>query len=271
MTRAAAIFFVASFLVSGCREPRPAPVLVATTTSVENAGLLEALRTAFLAESGIDLDAFVVGSGRALRMAGDGQVDLAITHEPRGEAELLASGRVVAQRQFLENRFLLVGPPGNPAGIAIGSTVLDGLRRVHEARARFASRGDRSGTHVRELELWRLLGLDPAANREYRPLGQGMGALLRSASELQAYALTDEATFARLATSVDLVPMAAGGDGVRNVYSVTLVRGPGGESNPSADRFYAWLDSARGREAIARFIRENPGFMLPEVLSPTGR
>lgn len=262
MKRSAKTLAIA-LLVLGCREPRPAPVLVATTTSVENAGLLEAIRTSFHEESGIDLDAFVVGSGRALRMAGAGQVDIAITHEPRGETELMASGRAVAQREFLENRFVLVGPPDNPAGVARGSSVLDGMRRIHEVHARFASRGDESGTHSRELELWRLLGVDPSANPEYRSLGQGMSALLRSASELRAYALTDEATFARFAGSVDLVPIASGGDGVRNVYTVTLVRRPGGEVNPSAELFFEWLESAGGKEAIARFLRENPGFFVP--------
>ncbi len=262
MKRAFAIAAGLALLLS-CREPHPAPVLVATTTSVDNTGLLEALRVAFREETGIDLDAFVVGSGRALRMARQGQVDVALTHEPRGEEELKAGGRAAAQRHFLENRFLLAGPRDNPARIPKGSTVIDGMRRVHETRSRFASRGDESGTHVRELELWRILGIDPAANPEYRSLGQGMSALLRSASELHAYVLTDEATFARMAGSLDLVPLAAGGDGVRNVYTITLVRGPGGKVNPSARLFYEWMESGGGRDAIVKFMAANSGFRLP--------
>ncbi len=250
-------------LAASCREPRAASVLVATTTSVDNTGLLEALRGAFRERAGTDLDAFVVGSGRAIRMARSGQVDIAITHEPRGEAELHASGRAVAHRAFLENRFLLVGPRENPAGIETGMTVLAAMRRVHERRARFVSRGDESGTHTRELELWRILGLDPLANPEYRQLGQGMSALLRSANELRAYALTDEATYARFAGSLDLAPVAMAGDGLRNVYTITLVRRPDGRVNHSAAFFYEWLASPEGIGVIDRFVAEHPGFHLP--------
>lgn len=248
---------------SSCREPRPAPVVIATTTSVENAGLLEAIRLAFVEQTGIEIDAFVVGSGKAIRMGREGQVDVTITHEPRGEKELLATGRAAAHRAFLENRFLLVGPPENPAGIPRGTSVLEAMRRIHERHARFASRSDESGTHARELELWRILGIDPVSNPEYRRLGQGMSALLRSANELRACALTDEATFAHLAPSLYLVPLATEGDGMRNVYTITLLRGAGGEVNPSAARFYEWLASDAGKGTIVRFTAEHGGFRLP--------
>lgn len=250
-----------------CREPRPDPVRIATTTSVDGTGLLEALRVAFHDETGTGLESFVVGSGRALRMARAGEVDIAMTHEPRGEAELHASGRAVKHRPFLENRFLLAGPRGNPAQIERGTTVLEALRRIHERRARFVSRGDESGTHTRELELWRLLGVDPRANPEYQSLGQGMSALLRSAAELQAYTLVDEATFATVAPR-ELVVAAAGGDGIRNAYTVTLLRRPGGSVNPSAERFYEWLASGSGQRVVERFVAGHPGFQLPQVLSP---
>ena len=251
-------------IAASCREPRPAPVVIATTTSIENAGLLEAIRAAFFEETGVELDAFVVGSGRALRMGRQGLVDITMTHEARGERELVASGVVVAHRPLLENRFFLAGPPENPAGIRPGMTVLEAMRRIHDTRTRFVSRGDESGTHARELELWRMLGIDPAANPGYQPLGQGMSALLRSANELRACALVDEATFARLAPSLDLVPLATGGDGMRNVYTVALVRGRGGPPAPSAVLFYEWLASDAGRAALERFGAAHGGFSLPQ-------
>jgi tungstate transport system substrate-binding protein len=261
-SRLAVLGALALLLVAGCRETRPAPVVVATTTSVADAGLLDALRSAFLADSGIEVDTFVVGSGKALAMARNGRVDIAITHEPRGEAELLASGRAVAHRDFLENRFLLVGPRGAVGAESV--TVLDAMRVIHEKRTPFVSRGDASGTHARELELWRLIGVDPAANPRYQSLGQGMAALLRSADELRACTLTDEATYARFRSSIELVPLATEGDGLRNVYRITLVRRERGEVNASASAFYDWLASPSGTRAIEEFLRAHRGFRLPQ-------
>lgn len=259
------ILIVALLAISGasCRERGPATVVIATTTSVDNAGLLEALRAAFREQTGIEIDAFVVGSGKALRMGKDGMVDITITHEPRGEAELRATGIVVAHRVFVENRFILVGPRENPARIDEAMTVLEAMRRIHERKARFASRSDESGTHVRELELWRILGVDPAANPEYRRLGQGMSALLRSANELRAYALTDDATFARFAPALNLAPLATRGDGLSNGYTISLLRGRNGRPAPSAALFYDWLASEDGVQVVERFAVAHGGFRLP--------
>ncbi|HSN69225.1 MAG TPA: substrate-binding domain-containing protein [Thermoanaerobaculia bacterium] len=261
----AAVLVLGLAAISGwsCREPRPAPVVIATTTSVDNAGLLEELRVAFREQTGIEIDAFVVGSGKVLRMGRDGMVDVTITHEPRGEAELRATGIVVAHRVFVENRFILVGPRENPARIDSDMTVLEALRQIHERRARFVSRSDESGTHRRELELWRILGIDPDSNPEYRPLGQGMSALLRSANELRAYALTDDATFARFASTLNLAPLATKGEGLRNVYTISLLRGRDGQPAPSAVLFYEWLASDAGVQAVARFAATRGGFRLP--------
>lgn len=256
--------------IASCREPRPAPVVIATTTSVDNAGLLEALRVAFRDQTGIELDAFVVGSGKALKMGRDGMVDITITHEPRGEAELRTTGIVVAHRVFVENRFILVGPRENPAGVDAGMTVLDAMRRIHERKGRFASRSDESGTHRRELELWRMLGIDPATNPEYRPLGQGMGALLRSANELRAYTLSDDATFGRFASSLNLAPLALRGEGLRNVYTISLLRGRDGQPARSAAVFYDWLASDAGVQVIERFAATRTGFRLPQREGASG-
>jgi tungstate transport system substrate-binding protein len=160
----------------------------------------------------------------------------------------------------VENRFLLVGPVENPAGIEPDATVLEAMQRIHERRARFASRGDESGTHVRERELWRMIGLEPETNPGYVSLGQGMSALLRSADELRAYVLTDEATFRSLEASLGLRPIAVRGDGLRNVYVVTLLRGRDGRVNRSAEVFFEWLFSGEGRAAIDDFARRSPGF-----------
>lgn len=250
---------------SACRPEPAARVRVATTTSVENSGLLEHLRLAILEEKGIALEALAVGSGKAIALARAGSVDLAITHDPGGEAQLAKESGVVAQRTFLENRFVVVGPEEDPAGVASASTLLDAFRRIHAAGAPFVSRGDESGTHVRELELWRIMGIDPRTNPQYRSLGQGMSSLLRSASELEAYTLTDDATFARVAAAVRLVPLAEAGERARNIYSVTLLRGRDGTLNPAAETVFAWLTSEAGGASVRRFRISGRQFFRPLV------
>ena len=250
-------------LAADCRRAPEARVRVATTTSVENSGLLEHLRIALREDEGIELEALAVGSGKAIDLAQRGSVDLAITHDPRGEAGLRREPNVVAQRVFLQNRFIVVGPAGDPAAVARSGSVLEAFRRIHRSRARFVSRGDESGTHVRELELWRIAGLDPAENPEYAVLGQGMSALLRSASELRAYALTDDATFARMGENVRLVALAEGGDGTRNVYAVTLVQGRDGRVNPAAETAFRWLTAGGGLRAATAFRIRGRALFLP--------
>ena len=254
-----------ALVLSGCiagEAPFPR-VRIATTTSLENSGLLEQMRAAFRSDTGIEIEAHVVGSGKALDMARDGIVELAITHEPEGEAELVRTGRVEEQAALMANSFILVGPPENPAGVPPVANVTDAMRLVHGAVAIFLSRGDESGTHVREMELWTGLGIDPERNEGYRRMGQGMSALLRSASELQGYALTDDTTFEAMKPVVRLEEFARGGNGSANVYSVTLLRGREGRASPEARALYTWLLSERGQELIGAFRRGSQGSFKP--------
>lgn len=254
-----------ALMLSGCiagEAPLPR-VRIATTTSLENSGLLEQMRAAFFFDTGIEVEAHVVGSGKALQLARDGTVELAITHEPQGEAELVRAGRVEEQDVLMANSFILVGPPENPASVPSGATVTDAMRLVHGAEAIFLSRGDESGTHVRETELWDRLDLDPEKNDGYRRMGQGMSALLRSASELQGYAITDDTTFEAMKPVLRLEEFARGGSGAANVYRVTLLRARGGRAAPEARAFYKWLLSERGQELIGAFRRGSKGSFVP--------
>jgi len=254
-----------ALLLSGCTagETSAPRVRIATTTSLENSGLLEQMRIAFRSDTGIEIEAHVVGSGKALDLARDGIVELAITHEPEGEAELARAGRVEEQAAFMANSFILVGPPENPAGVPPRAAVADAMRIVHGAKATFLSRGDESGTHVREKELWARLDLDPGSNDGYRQMGQGMSALLRSASELQGYALTDDTTFEAMKPVLRLEEFARGGNGSMNVYRVTLLGGPEEHASHEARAFYTWLLSERGQELIGGFRRGSKGSFIP--------
>ena len=227
---------------------------MATTTSLEGSGLLRVLSAAFERRTSIAAHPFVVGSGKALQLAAQGDVELTITHDPEAERAFVAAHRPELYRPFMWNDFVIAGPPGDPAHVRAAASAVDAFARIHAARAKFASRNDRSGTHAKELRLWRECRLDPAANRNYLRLGQSMANLLRSANELGAYALTDRATFDALAPSLEMRILFAGDQRLRNVYAITLIRRePDTPRHRDARAFAAWLLSADGRAAIERF------------------
>lgn len=240
---------VAALVVVACRTETPRRSFqLATTTSVDNSGLLRVLAARFEQRSGIAVHPFVVGSGKALRMAEAGEVELTITHDPEAERAFVAAWRPALYRQFMWNDFVIAGPSGDPAGVRQASSAVDAFARIHRARAKFASRNDRSGTHTAELRLWRDAGANPTVNPHYMPLGQSMASLLRTASELQAYALTDRATYDALAPSLELGVLFEGDPRLRNVYAVTLMRRGG-----DGQRFAEWLLSPDGRQAVEQF------------------
>lgn len=235
-------------------ESRPPQLFVlATTTSLENSGLLKQLTDAFAEETGIESRVLAVGSGQALRLAARGVVDLTLTHDPEAEKAFVKSGRAIAYRQFMFNEFIIVGPPGDPARVAGARTPAEAFAHIHQARAPFCSRGDQSATHNMELRFWKLAGVDPKTNPQYLSMGQPMGHLLRSASELKAYALSDSATFEVLAHRLELRKHSVKSPQLRNVYAVTLVRSARSDEFRNAERFMRWLTSDRGRAVFERF------------------
>jgi tungstate transport system substrate-binding protein len=239
----------AAMMLAACRTETPARSFqLATTTSVENSGLLRVLAARFQQQTGITVHPFVVGSGKALQMAAAGEVELTITHDPEAERAFVAAQRPALYRQFMWNDFVIAGPPGDPAGVRQARSAVDAFALIHRGRAKFASRNDRSGTHAAELRLWRDAGADLAVNPHYLRLGQSMASLLRSASELQAYVLTDRATYDALAPSLELAVLFEGDPRLRNIYAVTLVRRGG-----DGQRFAQWLLSAEGRRTVEEF------------------
>jgi len=193
-------------------------ILLATTTSVRDAGLLDVILPAFERTSGYQVKVIAVGSGQAMELGRRGEADILILHDPAGEERFMAEGYGVGREPLARNEFVLVGPPGDPAG-ARGSDAVRALRAVAAAGATFISRGDRSGTNVKELALWRAAGVTPQ-RLWYRETGQGMGATLVIADQLRGYTLTDVATYLSHKGIHDLAILVEGDTLLRNFYHV---------------------------------------------------
>jgi tungstate transport system substrate-binding protein len=238
-------------------------VLLATTTSVRDSGLLDALLPVFTEESGIKVRTIAVGTGAALRMGAEGNADLLLTHAPGAEEELVASGAVVSRQPFMENHFVIAGPPKDPAGVAEAASAADAFRLIRKASAPYVSRGDDSGTHKRELALLRSAGLDPAERWPgFVSTGSGMGLSLQVAGERRAYVLSDIGTFLAFRERIDLMALSKPEPALRNVYSVLRVspkRFPGRVRAAAARTLEAFLLRRDTQKRIAGFGRDRFG------------
>lgn len=251
----------------GCQSaPR---IRLATTTSVENSGLLTAILPAFEQEYGVRVDVLPVGSGRALNLLARGDVTAGLTHDPQAEAAGLEAGTIGGYRKIMFNDFVIVGPPEDPASVAQASGIVGALHRIVAAEARFVSRGDASGTHSREQELWRLAGRRPSADALLET-GQGMAATLRVSSERGAYTLTDRATYDQVQPRLRLVVLFEGGAELLNSYAVFWRAGLSGVERTQAEALVAWLADGRGRQLVSEFPSSaRPVFHVWPVGSPS--
>jgi len=198
-----------------------AEVILATTTSTRDAGLLDSLLPVFERETRYHVKVIAVGSGQALAMGRRGDADVVLSHAPEAERVLVDSGYFVRRRLVMHNEFLVVGPASDPAGLRGLSDAVAAFRRLAERRAPFVSRGDQSGTHQREQLLWKRTGMTaPPRDGWYVESGQGMGATLQLADEKRAYTLTDRATYLAWRDKLQLVPMVEGDSLLYNVYHV---------------------------------------------------
>jgi tungstate transport system substrate-binding protein len=219
-------------------------IILATTTSTRDAGLLDALLPVFERASGYHVKVIAVGSGQALEMGRRGDADVVLSHAPEAERALVARGYFLGRRLVMHNEFLIVGPPVDAAGVRGMSDAVAAFARIAAHRAPFVSRGDQSGTHQREQLLWRKAGITPPSSGSwYIESGQGMGATLQLADEKRAYALTDRATYLTWRDQIQLVPLAEGDSLLYNVYHV-LELNPGNASRVNA----------RGGKALADFL-----------------
>jgi tungstate transport system substrate-binding protein len=229
-------------------------VILATTTSFRDTGLLDSLLPSFERETGYRVRSVAVGSGQALKMGERADADVLLVHSPSAEMEFMRAGFGSRRQVVAWNYFTLVGPPDDPALISSASSAAEALHRIASSGAGFASRGDSSGTHVRELALWAAAGGRPAWPG-YLETGQGMAMTLVVADERRAYTITDRATLAAFRQRIDLVPFRGPEPSLLNVYHVIEVAPAGrARGNPVGARAFAdWITSPAVQDRIARF------------------
>lgn len=237
---AAALAALAGAPLAAQVPPGPAEVVLATTTSLHDTGLLDSLGPLFTRRTGYRLRTIAVGSGQALRMGERGDADVLLAHSPAAEAAYMGAGHGTRRGVVAWNFFTIAGPPGDPAGIRGAASAPEALQRIARARWPFASRGDSSGTHQRELEMWRAGGGRPDWPG-YLETGQGMSATLLVADERQAYTLTDRATLGTLRRRLDLAALRGDEPALLNVYHVIEVN-PAGRARVNAAGARAFAD-----------------------------
>lgn len=224
--------------------------MLATTTSVQNSGLLDALLPTFEKQASLRVQVHAAGSGRALQMLHNGTADVVISHAPDAERRLLATHPDWVYRKFAYNAFVIVGPHDDPAHVAQAADAIDAFRRIADSGATFVSRGDESGTHERENTFWEVAKTRP---RDGRVLvsGGGMAQALRHADEARAYTLTDAPTFWQLGRGLALAILFQRDARLLNTYAV--IHPP---NVPEAEAFTAWLISGPGHVLVGSFVIE---------------
>ena len=247
-------------------------ITVASTTSTEQSGLFKHLLPIFEQESGIEVRVVALGTGQALDVARRGDADVVFVHAKSAEEEFLREGHGVQRFPVMYNDFVIVGPKSDPVGIAGGADAPEALRKIKSASAAFVSRGDRSGTHIAEVNLWTMAGVDIAKEKGpwYRETGQGMGPALNTASAMNAYLLSDRATWLTFNNRGELAVLVEGDRRLMNQYGVMLVNP---EKHPSVKRadgqaFIDWVVSPKGQAAIADYKIAGEQLFFPNAGEP---
>jgi tungstate transport system substrate-binding protein len=247
-------------LLSTCGGGEKGELILATTTSVEDSGLLDHLLPVFETENACNVKVIAVGSGQAIRLGRDGNVDAILVHDRKSEEEFVKEGYGEKRIEIMYNDFVLVGPENDPAGLKEEKEVGAVLRKIDSLETTFASRADESGTHKKEISLWALAGVDPDGEW-YRQSGTGMEATLRVANEKKGYCLTDRATYLSHRKELELAILFEGDKALLNQYSVIAVS-PKKFSHVNyrlAQAFVSFLTSENGQRLICEFGKEKFG------------
>ena len=268
---------VAMLLMAGCgngqsaqkaEEQQPAEpkgtIILATTTSTQDSGLLDYLLPEFKNDTGWEVNTIAVGTGKALQMGVDGEADVLLVHARASEDEFMANGDGTLRYDVMYNDFILVGPAADPAGVKeCNNVIADSLAAIANSQSEFISRGDDSGTHKKELAIWKAAGIEPAGDW-YISAGAGMGDVLKMADEKQAYTITDRATYLAMKDSLELEIVCEKDTDMLNPYGVITVNPEKNDqiNAEGAKAFADWLVSERGQELIGQFGVEEYGMPL---------
>ena len=248
-------------------------IKLASTTSTENSGLFAYLLPIFESKTGIKVHVIAVGTGQAIWIARNGDADVLLVHHKRSEEQFVREGYGVERLDLMYNDFVIVGPRADPAGIGGMADVVAALKKIAAAKVPFASRGDDSGTHKAERELWREAGIDvsAASGTWYREVGSGMGGTLNTAAGMNAHTLSDRATWLSFRNKAELVILVEGDEHLYNQYGVIRVSP---EKHPhvkaaAAKAFVDWLTSEAGQKAIADFKVKGQQLFFPNAKGPS--
>jgi tungstate transport system substrate-binding protein len=264
---AGALLTAAAIAVGACGESDSdsAPsgpkgtMVMATTTSTRDTGLLDEVVPAFERGSDCSVKTVAVGSGQALKLGERGDADVLLVHSPDAEEAFMKAGHGASRRAVMHNDFVVVGPPADPAGVARTDSAPDAFKRIAADRAKFASRGDESGTNAKELKLWEAADVTPRGSWYFKT-GQGMGETLTIASQKRAYTLSDRGTFLA-PKGLESKILEQGDAALQNYYHVIVVRHPGTNAG-CAKAFSAWITSPPAQRLIGAFGRAKYGRAL---------
>jgi len=244
-------------------DPATRNVILSTTTSTQDSGLLDVLIPLFEKQTGYSVKTVSVGTGQSLALAAKGDADVALVHAPSLEKQYVADGKLLNRRLVMYNDFVIIGPKEDPAKIKSAKTALAALKLIEQSKSRFVSRGDNSGTHNLEKSLWKEAGIQPKGDW-YIEAGQGMGATLGIGNERNAYTITDRGTLLALGKRVNLLILIEGDKALLNIYSVMEVNPANGPRiNAAGGKAFAdFMVAPQAQNVIKNFGVEKFGESL---------
>lgn len=256
-----------SLLLIGMVYAEPVSLKLATTTSTEDSGLLDVLLPSFEELSNIKVDVIAVGSGKAMTLGENGDVDVLLVHAREAEIRFVLEGYGVNRRDVMYNDFIVLGPSNDPAGIKGEKSVVSAFTKINDQKVFFVSRGDNSGTDQKEKSLWKMVNIKPGVEW-YMEIGQGMGVALQTASEKQAYVLCDRGTFLAFKDKIELEVLCEGDSLLANPYGIIAVNP---ERYPhvkymEAMQLIAWVTSVEGQKIIREYQIEGEALFYPVAI-----
>ena len=259
------IYLVLSFSAIAASKP-DSLLRLATTTSTANSGLMDYLLPELAKDTGVEVQVIAVGTGKALRLGREGDVDAVLVHARNAEQAFIDGGFGVERFDVMYNDFVLVGPPEDPAQISFSGSVIEVLKKIHDSKSAFVSRGDDSGTHKKELSLWQKTGYMPQGDW-YKSVGQGMGKVIQIANEMGAYTMADRGTWLAYQAKLNLTLLYQGDPSLFNPYGIIAVnpRRHTHVNQAGADNLIKWITSEKGQRLIGEFKVKGERLFIPNA------